>query len=99
MKKNLKDVATDLATLAAPLPSQHVPTPELDRSVEKEKFRREALEAEVQFSFSIPASVRKALTIKAVEADMTMRGFILSALRAQGIEVADEVIADAKRKD
>jgi hypothetical protein len=62
----------------------------------KEKPKREP---EVQFSFSMPASVRKALAVRAVEVDMTMRGFILSALRERGIEVDDEVIADARRKE
>jgi hypothetical protein len=47
----------------------------------------------------MPASVRKALAVRAVEVDMTMRGFILSALRERGIEVDDEVIADARRKE
>ena len=101
-RKNLKNLQTNLASLAATLPTQRAPAPEAPTTparVRENKAKRDERESEVQFSFSMPASVRKALAIKAVEADMTMRGFILSALREQGIDVADEVISDARRKD
>lgn len=100
-KKNLKDIETNLAVLAAPLPTQHVESarpPAVTPARIKEK-KVVSVEPEVQFSFAMPASVRRQLAIKAVEADMTMRGYILAALREKGIEVDDAVIADARRKD
>lgn len=107
MKKNLKTLTTDLAGLARSLPTQHVKEPDVPapaavveqaKPARKPKPKKAPAEPEVQFNFGMPQSVRKALAIKALEADMTMRGYILAALREKGIEVDDAVIADARRK-
>ncbi len=108
-KKDLKSVQTDLAALAQPLPSQHVeevrqeqrspvraPRPEPKDEPARE---RPAREPEVQFSFSIRESLRKALQIEALKADMTMRGFVLAALKDKGLPVTDQEILDARRKE
>jgi len=105
MSKNLKTVTTDLAALAAPLPTQHVvgrATKEPPHAATTTKTPRQktkaAFEREVQFSLSLPESARKQLAIKSTEADMTMRGFILDALRDKGIEISEEEIRDARRR-
>ena len=105
MSKNLKTVTTDLAALAAPLPTQHVvdrAPKEPPKAVITTKTPRQkpkaATEREVQFSLSLPESARRQLAVKSTEADMTMRGFILAALRDKGIEISDEHFKDARRK-
>jgi len=104
MGKNLKTVTTDLAALAAPLPTQHVEsaTKEPPKAAVTTKTPRQkpkaASEREVQFSLSLPESARKQLAIKAMEADLTMRGFILDALRDRGIEISEDEIRDARRR-
>ncbi len=101
MSKNLKNVTTDLAALAAPLPTQHV----VDRAPKAaittktpQRKPKAAWEREVQFSLSLPESARRQLAVKSTEADMTMRGFILDALRGKGIEISEDEIRDARRK-
>ena len=105
MSKNLKSVVTDLAALAAPLPTQHVtgratneppkavPTTPTPRPKPKSDTERE-----VQFSLSLPESARKQLAVAAMVAGMTMRGYILAALRDKGIEISEDHFKDARRK-
>ncbi len=103
MAKNLKTVETDLAALAAPLPTQHVidhaPKEPHAAATTKASRQKPKAEREVQFSLSLPESARKQLAIKAMEADLTMRGYILAALRDKGIEISEDEIRDARRKE
>jgi len=43
--------------------------------------------------------LRKELARLADDADMTMRAFILEALREKGLSVTDEDLADLRRRD
>lgn len=49
-----------------------------------------------QFSMTLREELRKELTRRAFEADMTIKGFVLNALRAQGLHVRDDEITDRR---
>jgi len=110
-KKDLQSVTTNLATLAGAMPSQHVrqestPPPEPNtREVHKpEKLAvrtrpdSEGAESSVQFSFSLRKSLRKKLSRLAADHDMTIRAFILDALRARGLKVTDDDLRDMRKR-
>ena len=92
-KKNLRSVAASLTSVAASLPSQHV-------AAEKPAAAAPTTPAEpiVQFSFGLRKSQRKELQRLASDADMTMRAFILDALKGKGLTVTDEDLLDLRRK-
>ena len=50
-----------------------------------------------QFSLSLRRGLRKDLARFAADADMTMRAFVLNALKAQGLTVRDEDLLDLRR--
>lgn len=92
-KKNLRSVAASLTSVAAALPSQHV-------AVETSAAAAPATSAEpiVQFSFGLRKSQRKELQRLASDADMTMRAFILDALKGKGLTVTDEDLLDLRKR-
>jgi hypothetical protein len=55
-------------------------------------------EQTIQFSLSLRKSLRKQLASLAADADMTMRAFVLNALKAKGLSVRDEDLADLRRE-
>lgn len=94
-KKNFRSVASSLTPIAERLPSQHV-----ERQEEKrvgEGTTPHAGEPQVQFSFSLRKSLRKELARLADDADMTMRAYILSALKEKGLSVTEEDLLDLRR--
>ena len=92
-KKNLRSVAASLTSVAASLPSQHV-------AAEKPAAAGPATPAEpiVQFSFGLRKSQRKELQRLASDADMTMRAFILDALKGKGLTVTEEDLLDLRKR-
>lgn len=54
-------------------------------------------EAEAALMIQIPMSTMKNLKIKALESDMTIRAFVLQALKKSGVEVADETLKDRRK--
>ena len=52
----------------------------------------------MQFSLSLRKSLRKELAQLAVDADMTMRAFVLKALKEKGLSVLDEDLVDRRKK-
>lgn len=92
-KKNLRSVAASLTSVAAALPSQHV-------AVETSAAAAPTTSAEpiVQFSFGLRKSQRKELQRLASDADMTMRAFILDALKGKGLTVTDEDLLDLRKR-
>lgn len=52
-----------------------------------------------QFSMSLTERQRKQLFRLASDAGMTMRAFVLNALKAQGLTVDDEDLVDARRRE
>jgi hypothetical protein len=92
-RKNLAQVQADLSALAEGLPSQYV------ESARPAKQPRATPQEEViQFSLTLRKSLRKELARLAGDADMTMRAFVLLALRDKGLNVTDEDLADLRKQ-
>ena len=95
-KKDLQRVQADLAALAEPFPTQNVGA----RGAVKQHPASgiEEREEVIQFSLSLRKSLRKELARLAAEADMTMRAFVLSALKEKGLNVSDEDLVDLRMR-
>jgi hypothetical protein len=93
-KKDLQRVQADLAALAEPFPTQNVGR----RGAVKQHPASGIEEGEevIQFSLSLRKSLRKELARLA--ADMTMRAFVLSALKEKGLNVSDEDLVDLRTR-
>lgn len=92
-KKDLRSVAASLGSVASSYPTQNVATaPETNAKLVK------PTEPIVQFSFGLRKSLRRELQHLAADSDMTMRAFILDALKAKGLSVTDEDLLDLRRK-
>ncbi len=110
-KKDLANVTTDLSALAAAMPTQRpvapaaptvppaepappklavVPKPKADRAGE--------LEEVMQFSLSLRKGLRKQLARLADDADMTMRAFVLNALKEKGLDVRADDLLDLRKE-
>ena len=95
-KKDLRSVAASLSAVAAQLPTQNVQSMVTPRPVPIETAK--PAEPIVQFSFGLRKSQRRELQRLAADADMTMRAFILNALKERGLSVTDEDLLDLRRK-
>jgi hypothetical protein len=51
-----------------------------------------------QFSLSLRKSLRKQLAKLASDSDMTMRAFVLNALKEKGLSVRDDDLADMRKE-
>lgn len=92
-RKNLKSIATALQPAAEKLPTQKVlasPPPTAETPAVAEPI--------VQFSFGLRRSQRKQLARLAADSDMTMRAFILNALKEKGLDVTSDDLLDLRRK-
>ena len=58
----------------------------------------ESLERERQFSLKMRESLHRELARLAFEAGMTMRGFIMRALREKGLKVSARDLVDRRRR-
>lgn len=90
-KKDLANVTADLSALAAVMPTQRPtltvvapPAPQGDPVI--------------QFSLSLRKGLRKQLARLADDADMTMRAFVLDALKGRGLDVRDDDLADLRKE-
>ncbi len=91
-KKDLASVTADLSALAQMMPTQR---PAL---AEAPAIRAAAPGEEViQFSLSLRKGLRKQLARLADDADMTMRAFVLDALRAKGLDVRPDDLVDLRK--
>ncbi len=52
----------------------------------------------MQFSLSLRKSLRKELAQLTVDTDMTMRAFVLMALKGKGLSVLDEDLVDRRKR-
>ena len=93
-RKDLKSVAAALAPAAAALPTQHVAAAARPAKPETPG----PSEPVVQFSFGLRKSLRKELARLAADADMTMRAFILDALKEKGLSVTEADLIDLRRR-
>lgn len=92
-KKDLRSVAASLTGVAAALPTQNVFTPPT-----LVVGAPDQAEPVVQFSFGLRKSQRRELQRLAADADMTMRAFILGALREKGLTVTEEDMLDLRKR-
>lgn len=92
-KKDLRSVAASLTPVASAYPTQNVGTAQRVQS-------QPATPSEpiVQFSFGLRKSLRRELQDLAADADVTMRAFILDALKDKGLSVTPEDLLDLRRK-
>jgi hypothetical protein len=88
-KKDLGAVGA-LAPLAKDYPTQRAPSKAFGRAGEGEPV--------IQFSLSLRKSLRKHLMLLASDADMTMRAFVLSALKDKGLDVQPDDLLDLRRE-
>ena len=92
-KKDLQSVTANLSGLAATLPTQKPVAP---HNVGPVPVR--TAEKLVQFSLSMRPELRKQLDRLAADADMTMRAFVLHALKEKGLDVRDEDLVDLRKQ-
>jgi hypothetical protein len=88
MKKNFQSIAAQLTPLADTMPVQRAPLAIVEPAIPAEPLE--------QFSFELRKSLRRQLHILAIEADTTMRAFVLSALREKGLAVVDSDLLDLR---
>lgn len=94
-KKDLSNVTADLAQLAATLPTQRPPERGRERARPRPATPTEEL---LQFSLSLRKSLRQELAQLAVGADMTMRAFVLMALKDKGLDVTEDDLLDRRKR-
>ena len=92
-KKDLAAVTTNLADLAEQLPTQNI-----DRARPAKPSTPGRDEEVVQFSFGLRKSLRKELARIADDEDMTMRSFILKALKEKGLSVTSGDLLDLRKE-
>jgi len=110
-KKDLANVTADLSALAIGMPTQRpavvapvtapanstpaeAPAP---KTASKPKAPA-APEPGAQFSLGLRKALRNELANLARDADMTMRAFVLLALKDKGLSVRDEDLVDLRRE-
>jgi hypothetical protein len=94
-KKDLSG-AMDLAALAANVPTQRPIAPAAEPPLKVvSKAKQEQL---IQFSLRLRKGLRKQLANLAADSDMTMRAFVLLALKDKGLTVRDDDLADLRKE-
>jgi len=94
-KKDLASVQANLAELAGAMPTQRTPA----RGGKGARPTPAApTEVVVQFSLSLRRSLHKELARLAMDADMTMRAFVLKALKGKGLSVTDADLKDLRKR-
>lgn len=109
-KKDLANVTADLSALAAAMPTQRPvttaapgaqppepATPKLSLVSKAKAARAGDAEEITQFSLSLRKRLRKQLGRLAADADMTMRAFVLNALKEKGLDVRAEDLLDLRK--
>ena len=89
VKKNMQSIVAALTPVADELPTQNVTPRAVSRAPD---------EPIVQFSFSLRKSLRKELARLADDYDMTMRAFILQALKEKGLNVTETDMLDLRKE-
>lgn len=103
-KKDLANVTADLSALASMMPTQRAAVapiaaePPVLKVVAAPVAAKAKDEPLTQFSLSLRKDLRKQLSRLAGDADMTMRAFVLNALKEKGLSVRDDDIADLRKE-
>jgi hypothetical protein len=93
-KKDLASVTTDLSVLAQTMPTQRLAISEPPAL----RVITPPSEEVIQFSLSLRKGLRKQLARLADEADMTMRAFVLDALKGKGLDVRQDDLVDLRKE-
>jgi hypothetical protein len=91
-KKDLASGTADLSALAQMMPTQR---PSIAEAPAKPVPPAEEV---IQFSLSLRKGLRKQLARLADDADMTMRAFVLEALRDKGLDVRPDDLLDLRKE-
>ena len=96
-KKDLRAVNTNLSQLARGMPAQK---PRGQGGTKPVAPEVSVVPGDLmsQFTLKMRASLHKELARLAFEKDMTMRGFIMNALKENGLNVIEEDLIDRRRK-
>ena len=107
-KKDLASVTTDLSALAAMMPTQRTAAPQpiaveppALKVVPAPKLTPPPAAKDdtlTQFSFGLRKELRKQLARLSDDADMTMRAFVLQALKDKGLDVRDDDLVDLRKE-
>ena len=95
MKKDLSAVHTNLSALARGMPTQR---PADVPHVKRAKLTIVDEEPSSQFTLKMRGSPHKELARLAFDSDMTMRGFIMNALKEKGLGVTEADLIDRRRR-
>jgi hypothetical protein len=88
----------DLGAVGALAPlAKDYPTQRAHGEASKSRAEQEG-EPILQFSLSLRKSLRKQLVLLASDADMTMRAFVLNALKDKGLDVQPDDLLDLRRE-
>jgi hypothetical protein len=93
VKKNMQSIASALTPVAQNLPSQNV-------KAKTQQLKSTSLPNDpiVQVSFGLRKSLRKELARMADDEDVTMRSFILQALKEKGLSVHEVDLLDLRKE-
>ena len=111
-KKDLANVTTDLSSLASMMPTQRPiasvsltpapppvsPATTVESPAAVASKPRSRADDTTQFSLSLRKSLRKQLAKLASDSDMTMRAYVLNALKEKGLSVRDDDLADMRKE-
>lgn len=103
MKKDLGAVSAKLSSIAEELPSEKPARQIRKEAAAGEKKERKPkvekpIEPITQFPLKMRRSLHNELKKLAVNNDMTMRGFILDALKAKGLQVTEADLIDGRKR-
>ena len=96
-KKNMQSIVRALTPMAGSLPTQR-PQPKSVTSTPGAKSIANVEDPQVQFSFNLRKTLRKQLLRMADDEDMTMRSYILEALREKGLDVTEDDLRDLRKE-
>jgi len=98
-KKDLASVTTDLSALASMMPTQKpVAAAPAAVALKVAPVPQREEEGVIQFSLSMRKELRKQLARLASDADLTMRAFVLNALKEKGLSVRDDDLIDLRKE-
>jgi hypothetical protein len=95
-KKDLASVTTDLSALAAIMPTQRPFAAPMSSAAKVVAMPKR--EKDIQFSLSLRPELRKQLARLAADTDMTMRAFVLNALKDRGLDVREDDLLDLRKE-
>ncbi len=108
-KKDLANVTADLSALASAMPTQRPAAFPSSQAMAESSATKLAVatnpkservgepEEITQFSLSLRKGLRKQLSRMADDADMTMRAFVLNALKEKGLNVREDDLLDLRK--